>query len=263
MKKLPSYAWLLALLIVPAWAGGHYVQVPGGSFRSDTLVDGRAQRMVAVAPFRMRSELVTQREFLAFTRRMPRWQRGRVPSVFATGGYLSGEDNAAASSAGLDSAQPAVWVSWFAARAFCASEGARLPHWIEWEYAAAADTTRRDARDDASWQARKLARLNARFGGTPATRHDDAADVYGLRDMHVLVAEWVDDYAAMFVDADARNPGDSSLLRLCGGAAAAFASRTDYTLMMRVATLAALKPADSSANVGFRCVKDDQPKEHA
>lgn len=263
MKASPLCAWLLALIIVPAWAGGHYVQVPGGSFRSAMLVDGHARRTVAVPAFRMRSELVTRQEFLAFAMRTPRWQRGRVPAVFAAPGYLSDSNNALALDAGHDPAQPAVWISWFAARAYCASEGARLPHWIEWEYAAAADATRRDARADASWLARKLARLTAGFGDASAAPYHEAPDVYGLRDMHVLVAEWVDDYAAMFIGADTRNPGDTSLLRLCGGAAAAFAEHADYALMMRVATLAALKPADSSANVGFRCVKDDQEKEHS
>ena len=81
--------------------------------------------------------------------------------------------------------------------------------------------------------------------------------------MQALVAEWLDDYAALFVDADTRSPGDPHQLRLCGGAAAVFADRTDYALMMHVATLAAMKPADSSGNVGFRCVKDEQQKERS
>lgn len=262
MKASARYACILALLAMPAWAGGRYAQVPGGPFQSALGVDGHARGAVTVAPFRMRAEPVTQREFLAFVQRVPAWQRGRVPALFATSGYLSDWETSSAPGTSHDLAQPVARVSWFAARAFCASEGARLPRWTEWEYAAAADTTRRDARGDTSWQARKLARLTAGFGdaGSP---HHEAPDVYGIRDMHALVAEWVDDYAAMFVDADARNPGGTSLLRLCGGAAAAFADHADYALMMRVATLAALKPADSSANVGFRCVKDDPAKERS
>ena len=50
-----------------------------------------------------------------------------------------------------------VQVSWFAASAYCEAQGARLPTWNEWEYAAAADETRRDARKDPVWRERILA----------------------------------------------------------------------------------------------------------
>ncbi len=52
--------------------------------------------------------------------------------------------------------QPVTQVSWFAASAYCEAQHARLPMWAEWEYVAAADETRRDARGDPVWRERIL-----------------------------------------------------------------------------------------------------------
>ncbi|GAP65607.1 hypothetical protein MBSD_n0897 [Mizugakiibacter sediminis] len=254
-------ASLLALSALPAAGAAEYVRVPGGAFRSVLAQEGGA-RAVEVPAFRMRATPVTNAEFLAFVRRAPRWRRDRVAALFASPGYLSRWAGASTLGAGAPPNQPATRVSWFAARAYCASEGARLPRWIEWEYAAAADATRRDARSDAAWQAQALARLTAAFGAAPAEVGGDAPNLYGLHDMRTLVWEWVDDYAALFVNSDARQPGEAALLGLCGGAALAFADRSDYALLMRVAALAALAPADGADNVGFRCVQDIEGVKH-
>ncbi len=131
-----------------------------------------------------------------------------------------------------------------------------MPTWYQWEYTAAADATRIDARDDPSWSARILHALLARTGHAPGAVGKGTADLYGLHDMNTLVWEWVDDYAAMFVNADARDPDQANLLKLCGGSALAFENHAAYPLMMRVAALSAMKPVDVSGNIGFRCVRD-------
>jgi sulfatase modifying factor 1 len=250
-------ATALSLAASCAFADVRYVDVPGGSFRSAIQLTDKAEDVTVVAPFRMRDRLVTNAEFLAFVRSEPRWRRDQIAAVFATRGYLSRW--AGPSSLGPDARpdEPVTKVSWFAARAYCESEHARLPTWIEWEYAAAADAQRRDARGDAAWQARLLADLTASFSAPSATAANSGPNAYGLYGTHALVGEWVEDYAALFVDADARSSGETGLLRLCGGAALAFVDRTEYALIMRVAALAALAPADSSRSVGFRCVKDE------
>src|SRR5881396_2054313 len=129
-------------------AAGHaadYVALPGGMFESVLPQDVPALAgPVRIEPFELRSVPVTVAEFLAFVRAHGDWQRGRAPSVFAQGRYLVGWSDALHPGTGqLNS--PVTDVSWFAARAYCESEGARLPTWLEWEYAAAADETRTDA----------------------------------------------------------------------------------------------------------------------
>jgi formylglycine-generating enzyme len=254
--RLLLLAAALAVSASCAFADARYVEVTAGSFRSALKLTGEPEDRLAVAPFRMRARYVTNADFLAFVSSEARWRRDRIAALFATRGYLSRW--AGPLSLGPDAPPDAAvtGVSWFAARAYCASEKARLPHWIEWEYAAAADAQRRDARADTVRQARILSNLMASFSGPPATPVRHGPNVYGLYGMHKLVGEWVDDYAALFADTDARDPGDSNALRLCGGAALAFSDRTDFSLLMRVAALTAMTPADSSSSVGFRCVKD-------
>ncbi|TAM08039.1 MAG: formylglycine-generating enzyme family protein [Paraburkholderia sp.] len=256
MRSPRLLAVTLLLAASCAYADGQYAFVPGGSFHSAIAQEGNATEAVAVASFQMRTKLVTNAEFLAFVKQDPSWRRDRVAPLFASSGYLShwAESSRLGDNAPAD--QPVTKVSWFAARAFCASEHARLPDWIEWEYAAAADAHHRDARADVIRKARILAALTASFSSAQTKADDSSApNTYGLYGMHSLVGEWVNDYAALFVNADTRAPGGTGQLQLCGGAALAFVDRTDYALLMRVAALAALAPADS-ANVGFRCVKD-------
>lgn len=238
-----------------AAAGGDYRTVSSGSFVSALSLDG-ARVPVHIAVFAMRSTPVTVGDYRAFVRAHPEWRRDRVPDVYAVGGYLASWSGPLTLGPAIDPQRPVTEVSWFAARAFCASEGARLPSWYQWEYAAAADATRIDARDDPARDARILQTLLARTGLEPEAVGKVGADLYGLHDMNTLVWEWVDDYAAMFVNADARDPDQANVLKFCGGSALAFENRAAYPLMMRVAALSAMKPVDASGNIGFRCVRD-------
>ena len=86
-----------------------------------------------------------------------RWRRDRVAGIFAEQRYLSHWQSPVELGPRAQPQQPVVWVSWFAANAYCESLGARLPTWSEWEYAAAADETRKDARKDPAWRERILA----------------------------------------------------------------------------------------------------------
>lgn len=89
-------------------------------------------------------------------------------------------------------------MSWFAAQAYCESEGARLPTWTEWEYVAAADRTWVDARSDPAWLARILG-WYARPASTALPAVGGESKVFGVRDVHGLVWEWVDDFNALHV----------------------------------------------------------------
>lgn len=232
-----------------------YVAIPKGDFVSALSIDGAAAHMTIEA-FAMRDEPVTNAEFLAFVTDHPEWRRGAVSSLFAGPHYLDAWQQALVTGDGAPAQQPVTNVSWFAARAYCASEHARLPTWYEWEYVAASDATRTDARFDPLRNQAIVSAILESTGNRPGLIGAQPADAFGLRDMNRLIWEWTEDYAAMFPNADARVPGAGAVLALCGGSALAFADKMQYALMMRVAALSALKPNDDGSRVGFRCARD-------
>lgn len=243
---------LAAGIACAAPAGVNYAPIQAGAFSS--VLSGDADKEpVKVAPFTLRSTPVTNGEFRDFVLRHPQWQRGKIPATFADGSYL--HDWQSPVDPGADKAnQPVTSVSWFAAQAFCESEGARLPTWYEWEYVAAADETHADARRDPSWRARILA-WYGQSSSTPPAAVGGPANFYGVRDMHGLVWEWVDDFNALLVSADSRNQGDPDKLQFCGAGAISLQDRENYAVLMRIALLSSLGGADTTNNLGFRCAR--------
>jgi formylglycine-generating enzyme required for sulfatase activity len=157
---------------------------------------------------------------------------------------------------GADDEAPVIQVSWYAAQAYCASENARLPRWYEWEFAAKADATQADARDDDAWLSNIL-RWYADAGKTPPGRvASTPANYYGVHDMHGLVWEWVEDYSGLFVNADSRSSVEKKQLDYCGGAAVSLQDRRNYAVLMRLALLSAMEARQGGANLGFRCARD-------
>jgi formylglycine-generating enzyme len=253
---------LLAALPLATGDGGAaaaYVDMPSAAFRSVLPPDGK-DAPARVARHALRAAPVTNGELLAFVQAHPEWRRDRVPRVFADERYLAHWPAADALAAG-QAGQPATHVSWFAAQAFCEAEGARLPTWHEWELAAAADATRRDARDDPAWRERILA-WYSRSSSAPLPRvREGAPNAYGAWDLHGLVWEWVEDYAAMMVSGDDREQGgDPDLLKFCGAGALDVGDRENYAVLMRTAMLSSLAADDTTKNLGFRCARDAVPE---
>ncbi len=247
---------LLVLPVAGAIAGGAaWVQVPGASFRSALKYeDGTTTK---IAPFVMRKRPVTNAEFLAFVQSNPQWQRDRVPTVFADARYLSHWPTSTAlrnDKTQLD--QPVINVSWFAANAYCKAQGARLPTWHEWEYVAAADEVRRDARKDPAWRERILGWYSRPSSGTLPRAGLQVADAYGLQDLHGLVWEWTDDFSSLLVSGDNRLQGDADKMKFCGAGALSMDDRENYAVLMRVAMLSSLEARDTTNSLGFRCAKD-------
>jgi len=237
-----------------AGAEVEYRDIPATTFIS-VIATEEGARPQAIAAYSMRSEPVTNAQFLAFVGEHPQWRRDRVPSVFADSRYLSHWQDVEQLGVGVLPEQPVTRVSWFAAEAYCASEQARLPTWLEWERAASASDNRDDARSDPVWRQQMLDwyakpsnNVLGSVGGQP--------NLYGVRDLHGLIWEWVDDYAAMMVTADSRGQNDPDRLKFCGAGAMSMRGRDNYALLMRAAMLSSLKAADTTNNLGFRCVRD-------
>lgn len=242
---------LSASAAVAGAPGAARSRVPGATFAT-VLPPTADVKTATVAAFEMDRTPVTNAQFAAFLVAHPRWRRDRVARVFADESYLRHWSGAVTPAPGTDR-QPVTQVSWFAAKAYCEAQGARLPTWFEWEWVAAASAHERDARADPAWRQTILD-----WYARPATAAlpdvgTTAPNVYGIRDVHGLVWEWVLDAGSLMVSADNREQGDPDVAKFCGSGAITMEQKENYAMLMRIATLSSMKAAYTSRSMGFRC----------
>ncbi len=250
-------AALLVGLLLPviAHADGTFVPIPAGAYRS-ALKYQDITGDTPVAAFAMMRTPVTNADFLAFVSAHPQWRRDRVPSVYAEPvNYLTQWSAPLQLGDTVKPQQPATRVSWFAASAYCEAHDARLPTWAEWEYVAAADETRRDARSDPVWRERILGWYAKPSSSALAEVGQSPANAYGVNDLHGLVWEWTEDFASMLVSGDDRSQSDANRLKFCGAGSLITQDRENYAVLMRVAMLSSLEAVDSTSSLGFRCAR--------
>ena len=210
---------------------------------------------VAVPAFLLDEHSVTNADFLAFVTANPKWQRSKVSRIFADQSYLEHWAGELEPGPQAPLGAPVVRVSWFAARAYARWVGKRLPTTAEWELAAAAGYTQPDGRKDEVLQ-RDLYAWLAR--PVPAVLGDAATarpDFHGVRGLHGLVWEWVEDFNTAMVTGESR--GDSGLERdlFCGAGAAGTKDPTDYAAFMRAALRSSLPANNTTTSLGFRCAR--------
>lgn len=244
-------------------AGTDLVAIPGGLYRPLYRTPAGAAKLerrvenVRVAPFRIERRPVTNAEFLAFVHEHPEWRRSRVSRLFADAGYLKHWRGDLDPGPLAPAESPVVNVSWFAARAFLADRGERLPTVAEWELVAMADEHARDATGDA----RFLTRLRDAYE-QPAPRVWPAVgrgwrNVYGVDDVHGLVWEWTLDFDSALVTGESRADGTIDRDLYCGGGAASAADFRDYAAFMRFAFRGSLEARYTTSSLGFRGACDD------
>jgi formylglycine-generating enzyme required for sulfatase activity len=238
-----------------------YASVPGGAFRS-VLPEGVTAAASPVEPFALQRIPVTNGDYLEFVRTHPEWQRGKVPGTLADNHYLQHWAGPLELGPQARAEQPVTKVSWFAARAYCDSHAARLPRWIEWEVAAAADEHVADARHDPLWRQRILATLS-RSPGLPLPAVGlKAANLYGIQDLHGVIWEWVEDFDTLFAPPGQSehehagmpmSHGDTAMS--CGAAALSVSDPENYPMILRLAVLTSLNRNSTTADLGFRCAR--------
>src|SRR3546814_3916971 len=81
---------------------------------------------------------------------------------------------------------------------------------------------------------------------------------WGVQDLHGLVWEWTDDFSSLLVSSDNRVQGDADDLKFCGAGALSMDDRENYAVLMRVAMLSSLDAGNTTANLGFRCAREDR-----
>jgi sulfatase modifying factor 1 len=231
------------------------VVIPAGNY-APLLRTTKDAAQVPVAAFLLDEHAVTNADFLAFVTANPQWRRSEVSRLFADASYLGHWTGDLEPGTRAPPAAPVVRVSWFAARAYARWAGKRLPSTAEWELAAAAGYTRADGRNDEALQ-RDLYAWLAR--PVPAVLPDASAprpDFHGVRGLHGLVWEWVDDFNTAMVTGESR--GDTGLERdlFCGAGAVGSKDTSDYAAFMRSALRSSLKANNTTTSLGFRCARD-------
>lgn len=256
---------LLLLLLAPAiMAVGAGAEEPGLPPAGMARVEGgaylplygdRAQPR-EVKPFLLDVRAVTNAEFLEFVRRHPGWRRSAVRHLRADEGYLRNWAGDLELGPNCPPDSPVTQVSWFAARAYLASVGKRLPTEDEWEFAARADATRADATADPAYLERILAwYAQAKPARLPAAG-SGPADFRGIRGLHGLVWEWVEDFNNQMVTGAARDDAGLSRGLFCAAGAASATDVANYAAFMRYAFRSSLKGAFTVDMLGFRGARD-------
>lgn len=246
---------MLPLLLLPVALARPPVQVGPATWRP-TFPPEEGRDEIAVPAFRLDPTPVRNADFLVFVAENPSWQRGRISALFADEGYLASWADPTALGTASRPEQPVTEVSWFAARAYCASRGGRLPSNAEWEVAANADETRPDASQDPAWRDRVL----AWYAQPASVARDDvgrgAPNYWGAYDLTGLVWEWTEDFNSTLVSGDSRERKGADKVQFCGAGALEAQDKGDYAAFMRVAFRSSLEARYTTASLGFRCAYD-------
>lgn len=242
---------LLSVIICSAMDPGQMASIPAGDFqmgrtkltrddstkmRPNILLDDRPVHKVTLHSFQMDRYEVSNQGYSAFvkaTRHSPpyHWKNGAFP---ISAGPL-----------------PVYNVSWMDAHAYCEWAGKRLPTEAEWERAARGGKAALDYPDNDKIDATQ-ARFNSPLG--PVAVGSFPPNAFGLFDMVGNVAEWTADWfdGTYYAAGDRVNPtgpasGEYKVIR--GGAWSDPPSRITVFFRNWV------RPAQSTPNIGFRCVQ--------
>ena len=227
-------------------------RIPGGRY-VPLFLNGRP--WVEVRSFALDRLPVTRAEYLAFVQASPRWRRGRVARAFADAGYLASWPGALAVGGETDARRAVTEVSWFAARAFCAARGKRLPTVDEWEFAARASETARDASRDRAFTARLL-ELYRTPRPLPPVAGSGFRNVHGVGDLHGVVWEWVGDFNSLLVSDDSRATAGRDHPLFCAAGVVGATDPGNYPAFLRYGFRAGLQGRTTVGSLGFRCAAD-------
>jgi formylglycine-generating enzyme len=207
---------------------------------------------------------VTNADFKKFLDKNPAWRKDKIPAQFHNGKYLQLWDgNKLFLKAQAN--HPVVFVSWYAAVAFCQSQGKRLPTEAEWEYAA-----RGGLSDKAfPWGDEPADKTRANFAesaiGEATVVGSYPANGYGLFDMagnvwEFLADEWQKYPTVGEIQVNPVAGGDfflkDSYRQIKTRRAIRGGSYGGVPLNMRVAFRDSHLPENAGDHVGFRCAQN-------
>ncbi|PYT00084.1 MAG: hypothetical protein DMF63_08940 [Acidobacteria bacterium] len=221
-----------------------------GVKRAELFAEEAPKHRVTIRPFYLDRTEVTNGQFKLFIERHTEWQKEKIPAEYHNGKYLqnwSGTDFPI----GKDK-YPVVFVSWYAANAFCRAQGKRLPTEAEWEYAARGGLKGKAFPWGDEMPDKTRANFNASGLKAPTAVASYPANGYGLFDMagnvwEILADEWQKYPAKANAASDYLQVKTRRALR--GG------SYGGSPVNLRVAYRDSHSPENAVEHVGFRCSK--------
>lgn len=257
MRSLRNISALAALMIfvmtvfVPeiVFSQTARVLVPAGSFHS-VLPEVEGEPIV-VDSFYMDETAVTNEEFLDFLKVNPEWRRSEIPPIFTNNGYLKewkSDMDPGYEKHGEN--RPVTRVSWYAANAYCADRGGRLPTLNEWEYSA--QLLELDTEEEMNkfssglinWYSGIDVNNLAEVGSTGIETSAGVKDQFGL------VMEWVEDFKPIIADELSLDCGTVGRMNTLG-------SVYSYAASIRYITRMSFNAKITTGMVGFRCAYDE------
>ena len=234
-------------------AGKKLLKINKGSYKSFFKIGDN--RTVKVAAFYMDEYPVTNEAFLEFVKANPQWSRSKVNRLFADANYLKNweSDFVIGEAQKAVYKSPVVYVSWFAAKAYCSWMKKRLPTIAEWEMAGKAAPQNKINMPLTEYILEWYRRPNPKVLPNVKSTY---CNTYGLYDMHGLVWEWTFNFNSFLSKGDSRASEDDEKKSFCAAASINVNDREDYAAFLRFSYRGSLKGNFCIANLGFRCAKD-------
>ena len=184
------------------------------------------------------------------------WKKASIPSLLAEKCDLSHWNNYTddwkpKNGQGL---KAVANVSWFAADAYCRTQGKRLPNVDEWEYVGLDSEKRKNGSEEDGDNQRIL-----NWYAQPSKHSvvgQGPANYWGVKDLHGTHWEWTEDFNSALTSGESRGDSSANTDLYCAAAAVGSSDPSDYAAFMRYGFRSSLQAKFTLNNLGFRCAKD-------
>jgi formylglycine-generating enzyme required for sulfatase activity len=251
MMFLPPYTW------GQDGMANNMANITAGEYRP--LYLSLDSPLVSVQSFKIDTQPVTNRQFQYFLLQNPKWQRDVVPTLFAENNYLSHWEKSSnlyqPNLSDLD--KPVIFVSWYAAQAYCHAQQKRLPTVAEWEYVAQASFIQKDGSQEKDYN-QKILDWYAKAAKEPSKEvGKDQPNYWGVHNMHGLIWEWTEDFNSNLISGESRDDSSVNKDLYCASGSAGAVNPSDYAAFMRYGFRSSLNAKFTLSSLGFRCAADD------
>ncbi len=230
------------------------VKISGGSYKPFFGQD--SINKVVIPSFYMDETPVTNSDFLKFVEANPQWSKSKVLKLYADSNYLKNWVSDFEIPYGISPNAPVTYVSWYAAKAYAASVGKRLPTVDEWEYVGVANEVEANASNDPAFTNSILSLYGMRDLYRRSVK-SGIPNYYGVYDMFGSVWQWTSDFNSVMMTGESRNNNQKDEKLFCAGASLTSTDLKNYAAFIRFAMRGSLNADFCILNLGFRCVKDD------